>query len=81
MFLSSIVWILLAQCILAVNDGYWVRIIYKKMGGRTSYFKDGCSIPGVTCSGSKVVEIEWSKKGLSGSIPPEIGKLASLSIL
>jgi hypothetical protein len=38
-------------------------------------------IPGVTCSGSTITQIDWFSKGLSGSIPPEIGNLVNLTYL
>jgi hypothetical protein len=38
-----------------------------------------CSMTGVTCTSSnKVRKIVWGSKGLSGSIPAEIGNLINL---
>ena len=73
-------WLWCAQCNIASDDGL-VKIIYEKMGGITTGIRDGCSIPGVKCVDSKVVEVNWSDRGLTGPIPPEIGNLYYLKEL
>jgi hypothetical protein len=40
-----------------------------------------CSMSGVSCSGSKVTRIDWSKKQLTGKIPASIGNLVDLQEL
>jgi hypothetical protein len=37
-----------------------------------------CSISGVTCSGSKVITIDWNNRYLTGSIPSDIENLVNL---
>lgn len=70
---------LFTQCILpGQNDCYWVKTIYKKMGGNVSRMDNCCDMAGVTCEGDKVIRLIWFDEHLSGSIPPQIGKLSSL---
>jgi hypothetical protein len=39
-------------------------------------------IPGVTCTSTgTVTKIKWNFKGLTGSIPPEIGNLTNLQYM
>jgi hypothetical protein len=40
-----------------------------------------CSMQGVACSGSKVIEIDWNNKQLTGQIPPDIASLKNLKKL
>jgi hypothetical protein len=48
-----------------------------------SYFGENtcCSMGGVKCYGSKVTEINWKRKLLTGPIPPDISKLLNLEKL
>ena len=65
-----------------MTDGDLVKQIYQKMGGDVSTIADGCNIPGVICNGDgKVTQLIWSEKGLTGSIPEEIGELTDLEWL
>ena len=64
----------------------WVVRSWQLMGQTTDVSSTSatacCSMTGVTCdSTSKVTAIEWSGKGLSGSIPAEIGSLEKLQKL
>ena len=44
--------------------------------------KQTSGMAGVTCTaGGTVTRIDWTSKGLTGSIPPEIGNLTSLQWL
>ena len=58
----------------------WVVRIWKLMGKTTNVSPTSstacCSMTGVTCDNTnKVRKIVWGFKGLSGSIPAEIGNL------
>jgi hypothetical protein len=60
--------------------------IWQLMGKTTSVSSTSatacCSMSGVTCtSDGTVTQISWNRQGLTGSIPPEIGNLTSLTIL
>jgi hypothetical protein len=74
----------------------WVRRIWELMGKTTSVSSTSATaccytlgstfqtsgIPGVTCnSDGTVTKINWYNKGLTGSIPPEIGNLVNLQLL
>jgi hypothetical protein len=65
----------------------WVVRIWQLMGKSTSVSSTNptacCShgIPGVTCSGSTITEINWSEKKLTDQIPSEIGNLVDLTEL
>ena len=67
----------------------WVVQSWQLMGktiptGISSTDNSCCTVPmtGVTCdSSNKVININWYSKGLSGSIPADIGNLTSLQIL
>ena len=66
-------------------DCCWVVRSWKLMGQNTTVSStsgtDCCSMDGVTCSGSHVTAIKWNYKGLSGSIPEDIGNLKNLTNL
>lgn len=47
------------------------------MGGSTS-FTDGCTIPGVSLSGSQITSINWGNQGLSKTISPILGRFTFL---
>jgi hypothetical protein len=53
---------------------------WRDMGGSTSY-TNGCTIPGVTMSGSQVVRIDWSSKALNTAISPIIATFTSMTYL
>ena len=43
--------------------------------------KSCCKLPGITCVGGKVTEIDWKRKNLQGTIPSNIQKLKKLKVL
>ena len=63
----------------------WVVRSWQLMGQNTTVSsgsdKECCSMDGVSCSGSLVTAINWNYKGLSGSIPADIGNLKNLTNL
>jgi len=63
------------------SDCCWVVRSWQLMKNSNSASNDCCSLKGVTCSGSKVTRIVWYHQNLTGSIPPEIGKLRHLELL
>lgn len=77
----SLMWLLFTPLILANSDCYWVKIIYRKMGGDATGISNCCGMSGVTCRDNKVIEILWFDEDLSGSIPTEISHLTNLVIL
>ena len=65
-----------------MTDADLVKQIYQKMGGDVSNIQDGCNIPGVKCNGDgKVIQLYWSRKSLTGSIPEQIGELTELEFV
>jgi hypothetical protein len=75
-----------------IEQCIWVNQIWEKVSAQKPRAALCCSskggksrssgIPGVTCdSDGKVTKIDWTEKGLSGSIPGNIGKLTSLTHL
>jgi hypothetical protein len=60
----------------------WVVRIWQLMGKRTSVLSTSstgcCFMSGVTCSGSKVITIDWNNRNLTGSIPSDIENLVNL---
>ena len=75
-------WLLFTECIHAIHDCDWVRIIYQKMGGNVSLIPQNCCrMARITCLYGKVIAIRWSYQGLNGKIPPEIGNLVNLKYL
>jgi hypothetical protein len=74
--------LLLTKCIIAQNECHWLRIIYRKMGGGAVISWDCCRMNGVFCTeDGHVTGINWSRQGLTGSIPSEIEKLVNLEEL
>jgi hypothetical protein len=74
----------------------WVRRSWQLMGKTTTVdptsataccytlgtTKQTSGMAGVTCtSAGTVTKIDWTNKGLTGSIPPEIGNLTDLNYL
>jgi Leucine-rich repeat (LRR) protein len=53
---------------------------WRYMGGSTSY-TNGCTLPGVSVSGSNVIRIIWDSKGLNKQISPRLGNLSHLTEL
>ena len=75
-------WLLFTECIVAVSDCDWVKIIYGKMGGHFSMIpQDCCRMLGVACHDGHVIEINWSNKSLNGTISPDVGNLGNLQRL
>ena len=81
-FFAFLLWLLFTQCIFAQTECDWVRIIYRKMGGSALISLECCKMHGVICNDDgRVTGINWSHHGLTGDIPPEIGKLVNLEEL
>jgi hypothetical protein len=82
MNLNLLLWLLFNQCILAHNDCYWLMIIYREMGGNAEGItQDCCTMDGVRCIDGHVTHIDWSNRGLIGTVPSEIGNLVNLKKL
>ena len=78
-----ILWLLFNQCILAKTDCDWLRIIYSKMGGNVnSVPQDCCRMDGVRCTQDGYVKnLFLDSRGLTGSIPQELGNIVNLQKL
>jgi hypothetical protein len=63
----------------------WVKRSWQLMGKTTAVDHTSstacCSMGGVSCSDSIVTQIAWNGRGLTGSIPPDIGNLTNLTYL
>ena len=76
----------IATCTSTSPQCCWVVRSWQLMGKTTTVSSTNatacCSMTGVTCdSSNKVRKIVWGSKGLSGSIPAEIGNLVNLTHL
>ena len=71
-----------ASCSSSSPDCCWVVRVWQLMGKSTSVssasLTNCCSMTGVTCSNAAVTILSWNSKGLSGSIPSDIGNLKNL---
>jgi hypothetical protein len=75
-------WLLFNQCILAETDCDWLRLIYYKMGGDVnSVPRDCCRMDGVRCTDGYVKNLFLDSRGLTGSLPEELGNLVNLEWL
>jgi hypothetical protein len=66
-----------------MTDCASVKIIYQKLGGDAANIHswDCCSSKGIKCVENHVIGIDWSSRGLTGSIPPELANLENLQSL
>jgi hypothetical protein len=61
-----------------------VNELWKALGGSAASFPTAgvcCGVNGVNCTGTAVTQIDWSAKGLSGSIPSGISAFTGLTVL
>jgi len=78
-----------ASCSPSSPQCCWVVRLWELMKAATTVSSSSatacCSspgrIPGVVCSGSTVLELNWNNLELTGAIPQEIGKLVNLKTL
>jgi hypothetical protein len=70
----------LISSIISVDDCLYARIAAQEMSCPLSpqSYKDCCSLPGIDCEQSRIIKLDMSDAGCSGSISKSLEKLTQL---